>query len=67
MSTAQCENPFIVQSDHTVLVEVDRPRYIEGRDALARFASRVKRYLDISRLAKTFSVDLQRHMRASRI
>jgi len=31
-------NPFIVQSDRTVLVEVDNPRYAEARDALAPFA-----------------------------
>jgi len=31
-----------VQSDHTVLVEVDSPRYVEARDALARFAELVK-------------------------
>jgi len=31
-------NPFIVQGDRTVLVEVDNPRYAEGRDALAPFA-----------------------------
>src|ERR1700680_803270 len=42
MSTARYENPFIVQSDHTVLVEVDSPRYVEGRDALARFAELMK-------------------------
>jgi DNA excision repair protein ERCC-3 len=42
MSAAHYENPFIVQSDHTVLVEVDSPRYVEGRDALARFAELVK-------------------------
>jgi DNA excision repair protein ERCC-3 len=42
MSTTRYENPFIVQSDHTVLVEVDSPRYFEGRDALARFAELVK-------------------------
>src|ERR1700680_985198 len=42
MSTARYENPFIVQSDHTVLVEVDSPRYVEGRDALAPFAELVK-------------------------
>ena len=40
MSSAQ--NPLIVQSDHTVLVEVDSPRYVEARDALARFAELVK-------------------------
>ena len=31
-------NPLIVQSDRTVLVEVDNPRYAEARDALAPFA-----------------------------
>ena len=28
-------NPFIVQGDRTVLVEVDNPKYAEARDALA--------------------------------
>ena len=36
------DNPLIVQSDHTVLLEVDGPRYAEARDALARFAELVK-------------------------
>jgi DNA excision repair protein ERCC-3 len=36
------ENPLIVQGDHTVLVEVDNPRYAEARDRLARFAELVK-------------------------
>lgn len=31
-------NPLIVQSDRSVLVEVDSPRYEEVRDRLARFA-----------------------------
>jgi DNA excision repair protein ERCC-3 len=31
-------NPFIVQSDRSVLVEVDNPKYSEARDALAPFA-----------------------------
>src|SRR5579884_2146699 len=31
-------NPLIVQSDKSILVEVDNPRYVEARDALARFA-----------------------------
>jgi DNA excision repair protein ERCC-3 len=31
-------NPFIVQGDRTVLVEVDNPKYAEARDALAPFA-----------------------------
>ncbi len=32
------ENPLIVQSDRTVLLEVDNPLYADARDALARFA-----------------------------
>ncbi len=31
-------NPFIVQADRSVLLEVDNPRYAEARDALAPFA-----------------------------
>lgn len=31
-------NPMVVQSDHTVLLEVNNPHYAEARDALARFA-----------------------------
>ena len=31
-------NPLIVQSDRSVLVEVDNPKYAEARDALAPFA-----------------------------
>jgi DNA excision repair protein ERCC-3 len=31
-------NPFIVQGDRSILVEVDNPRYPEARDALAPFA-----------------------------
>jgi DNA excision repair protein ERCC-3 len=31
-------NPFIVQSDRSVLVEVDNPKYAEARDAIAPFA-----------------------------
>src|SRR5436305_5814308 len=31
-------NPFIVQSDRSVLVEVDNPKYPAARDALAPFA-----------------------------
>jgi DNA excision repair protein ERCC-3 len=31
-------NPFIVQGDRSVLVEVDNPRYTEARDAIAPFA-----------------------------
>src|ERR687888_2448651 len=36
------DNPCIVQSDHTILVEVHSPHYPEARDALARFAELVK-------------------------
>jgi DNA excision repair protein ERCC-3 len=32
------QNPLIVQGDRSVLVEVDNPRYVEARDALAPFA-----------------------------
>src|SRR5438034_8695686 len=31
-------NPFIVQSDRSVLVEVDNPLHAEARDAIAPFA-----------------------------
>jgi DNA excision repair protein ERCC-3 len=36
------DNPLIVQSDRTVLLEVDGPRYPDARDALAVFAELVK-------------------------
>src|SRR6476469_9861811 len=36
------ENPLIVQSDRSVLLEVNSPHYEEARDALARFAELVK-------------------------
>jgi DNA excision repair protein ERCC-3 len=32
------ENPLIIQSDKTVLLEVDNDQYTDARDALARFA-----------------------------
>ncbi len=32
------QNPLIVQSDKTILLEVDSPLYSDARDALARFA-----------------------------
>lgn len=32
------DNPLIIQSDQTVLLEVNHPAYIPARDALARFA-----------------------------
>src|SRR5487761_1695065 len=31
-------NPIIVQSDKTILLEVDHPQHAEARDALAQFA-----------------------------
>ncbi|HET9017607.1 MAG TPA: DNA repair helicase XPB [Thermomicrobiaceae bacterium] len=34
----QPTNPLIVQSDKSILLEVNNPRYEEARDALARFA-----------------------------
>jgi DNA excision repair protein ERCC-3 len=34
----QPHNPAIVQSDRTILLEVDHPAHAEARDALARFA-----------------------------
>ena len=36
------DNPFIVQSDYSVLVEVDNPLYPDSRDALAGFAELIK-------------------------
>jgi DNA excision repair protein ERCC-3 len=36
--TVDMTNPFFVQSDRTVLVEVENPKYAEARDALAPFA-----------------------------
>ena len=42
MSQPRPENPLIVQGDHTVLVEVDSPRYTEARDHLLGFAELVK-------------------------
>ncbi len=38
MTGLRRENPLIVQSDRTILVEVDHPRYEEVRDTLGRFA-----------------------------
>jgi DNA excision repair protein ERCC-3 len=32
------DNPFIVQSDRTILLEVDHPQHAEARDAVAQFA-----------------------------
>jgi DNA excision repair protein ERCC-3 len=36
------ENPLIVQSDHTLLLETTGPHFAPARDALARFAELVK-------------------------
>jgi DNA excision repair protein ERCC-3 len=38
MHSYKPENPLIVQSDRSVLLEVDNPLYTAARDALARFA-----------------------------
>ena len=38
VSTFDPTNPFIVQADRSILVEVDNPKYAEARDALAPFA-----------------------------
>ena len=35
-------NPLIVQGDHTILVEVNSPRYEGARNELVRFAELVK-------------------------
>ena len=35
-------NPLIVQGDHTILIEVDNPLYLETRNRLLRFAELVK-------------------------
>jgi len=42
MTTYEPSNPLIVQSDHTVLVEVDSPRYEAARNELVKFAELVK-------------------------
>ncbi len=42
MTAFRPENPLIVQSDHSVLVEVDGPRYPAARDQLCRFAELIK-------------------------
>ena len=42
MGGTRPENPLIVQSDHTVLLEVDHPRYEDARDSLLAFAELVK-------------------------
>jgi DNA excision repair protein ERCC-3 len=42
MTTYRPQNPLIVQGDHTVLMEVESPRYAAARDELARFAELIK-------------------------
>jgi DNA excision repair protein ERCC-3 len=42
MTGYHTDNPLIVQGDHTILVEVASPRYVEARDQLVRFAELVK-------------------------
>ena len=42
MSSVRSSNPLIVQSDFTVLVEVDSPRYEAAREGLLGFAELVK-------------------------
>ena len=40
--TYNSQNPLIVQSDYSVLVEVDNPLYEKARDALVCFAELIK-------------------------
>lgn len=40
--TFDSQRPLIVQSDRTILLEADNPRYEEARDALVQFAELVK-------------------------
>ncbi|MGB9498528.1 MAG: DNA repair helicase XPB [Dissulfuribacterales bacterium] len=42
MTSFDPTNPLIVQGDHTVLVEVDGPKYKPARDELVRFAELIK-------------------------
>lgn len=42
MTAPDPANPLIVQSDRSVLVEADNPRYPDARDGLARFAELIK-------------------------
>ena len=36
------ENPLIIQSDRSILLEVDNPKYEKARDVINRFAELVK-------------------------
>jgi len=40
--SVRLDNPLFVQGDHTLLLEVDNPRYEEARDHLALFAELIK-------------------------
>ena len=42
MRTPESENPLTFQNDHTILAEVDNPRYAYARDHLMRFADLVE-------------------------
>ncbi len=42
MTDCNLSNPLIVQGDHTILVEVNSPRYEAARNELVRFAELVK-------------------------
>ena len=42
VNQSRSDNPLIVQGDHTILVEVDSPRYIQARERLLSFAELVK-------------------------
>ena len=39
---SKLDNPLITQSDYSILVEVENPRYSEARDHIGRFAELVK-------------------------
>ena len=58
------ENPLIIQSDHTVLAEVDSPLYGQAREPLCRFAELVKPLGD--RVALVSGDDPQRILRLLR-
>ena len=60
-------NPFIVQGDRSVLVEVDNPQYAEARDALAPFAELEKspEHIHTYRLTPAVAVE-RRRRRADR-
>ena len=55
-------NPFIVQGDRSVLVEVDNPQYAEARDALAPFAELEKspEHIHTYRISQPVAVERRR-------